>query len=88
MPAPTTPNKKRVLVFTTPTCSWCTKVKAYLREQHVPFREVDISRDPRAAKDLVRRTGQMGVPVVEINGRPIVGFDKPKINALLGLKSG
>jgi glutaredoxin-like YruB-family protein len=76
----------RVLVFTTPTCSWCVRVKAYLREQKVTFREVDVARDERAARDLVRRTGQMGVPVVEIDGRPIVGFNKPEIDRLLGLK--
>jgi glutaredoxin 3 len=75
----------RVLVFTTPTCSWCTRAKAYLREQRVPFREVDVSRDPAAARDLVRRTGQMGVPVIEIDGRPIVGFDRSQIDRLLGL---
>ncbi|PIE26297.1 MAG: NrdH-redoxin [Micrococcales bacterium] len=80
--------KHRVLVFTTPTCSWCTRVKAYLRQQRVPFREIDVAKDQKAAKDLVRRTGQMGVPVVEIDGRPIVGFDKPQIDRLLGLKHG
>lgn len=76
----------RVLVFTTPTCSWCTRLKTYLREQKVAFREIDVSRDQRAAQDLVRRTGQMGVPVIEIDGRPIVGFDKPRIDRLLGLR--
>ncbi len=80
-----TERKHRVLVFTTPTCSWCQRLKAYLRERHVQFREIDVSRDAAAARDLVRRTGQMGVPVIEIDGRPIVGFDKPQIDRLLGL---
>ncbi len=75
----------RVLVFTTPTCPWCTRVKSYLAQWRVPFREIDVSRDASAARDLVRRTGQMGVPVVEIDGKPVVGFDKPKIDRLLGL---
>jgi len=82
----TTATTHRVLVFTTPTCSWCTRVKAYLRQQHVSFREIDVTKDEKAARDLVRRTGQMGVPVVEIDGRPVVGFDKPQIDRLLGLK--
>ncbi len=82
-----TTTKHRVLVFTTPTCSWCTRVKAYLRENRVQFREIDVSRDQKAAANLVRKTGQMGVPVVEIDGRPIVGFDKPRIDALLGLRT-
>ncbi len=76
----------RVLVFTTPTCPWCTRVKRYLRQRDVRFREVDVSRDAAAARDLVRRTGQTGVPVVEIDGRPVVGFDKHRIDKLLGLE--
>ena len=82
-----TERKHRVLVFTTPTCSWCQRLKTYLRERHVQFREIDVSRDAQAARDLVRRTGQMGVPVIEIDGRPIVGFDKPQIDRLLGLSA-
>ncbi len=82
-PAATRPH--RVLVFTTPTCPWCQRAKQYLRQQKVPYREVDVSRDSAAARDLVRRTGQMGVPVVEIDGRPIVGFDQRTIDRMLGL---
>lgn len=78
----------RVLVFTTPTCPWCTRAKSYLRSRGVPFREIDVSGDPAAARDLVRRTGQMGVPVIEIDGRPIVGFDQTRIDQLLGLRAG
>ncbi len=81
----TTQTKHKVLVFTTPTCSWCKRLKSYLRERRVPFREVDISRDPSAARDVQRRTGQMGVPVIIIDNKPIVGFDRPKIDRLLGL---
>ncbi len=75
----------RVIVFSTPTCPWCSRAKSYLRSRGVAFRDVDVSRDAAAARDLVRRTGQMGVPVIEIDGRPIVGFDQPKIDRLLGL---
>jgi glutaredoxin 3 len=75
----------RVIVFSTPTCPWCTAAKSYLRSRGVAFRDVDVSRDMAAARDMVRRTGQMGVPVVEIDGRPIVGFDRNRIDSLLGL---
>ncbi len=85
MSQPSTQRRHRVIVFTTPTCSWCRRAKDYLRQQRVTFREVDVSRDAAAARDLVRRTGQTGVPVIEIDGRPIVGFDKPTIDRLLGL---
>ncbi len=77
----------RVIVFTTPTCPWCTRAKSYLRSRGVKFREVDVARDQAAARDLMRRTGQMGVPVVEIDGKPVVGFDQARIDSLLGLKS-
>jgi glutaredoxin-like YruB-family protein len=79
------PRRHRVLVFTTPTCPWCTRAKGYLRARGIAFREVDVSRDAAAARDLVRRTGQMGVPVIEIDGRPVVGFDRSRIDTMLGL---
>lgn len=88
MSAPASAQRHKVVVFTTPTCSWCTRLKQYLRQRRVPFREVDVSKDEKAARDLVRRTGQQGVPVITIDGKPIVGFDKAKIDRLLGLKPG
>jgi len=60
--------------------------KRYLRERGIRFRDVDVSRDPAAARDMVRRSGQQGVPVIDINGKIVVGFDRAKINQLLGLK--
>ncbi len=80
-----TPQPK-VIIFTTPTCSFCRAAKQYFNEKRVRYTEIDVSRDQRAAKDMLRRTGQMGVPVILINNRPIVGLDKPKINNLLGIK--
>jgi glutaredoxin 3 len=77
--------KNRVIVFSTPTCSYCNMAKQYFRRNKIRFKDVDVSRDQAAARDLVRRTGQMGVPVIDINGRLIVGFDKPQINRLLDI---
>lgn len=85
MPAPTK-SAPKVLMFTTPTCHYCKVAKRYFKEQGVRFREVDVSRDASAAADMQRKTGQMGVPVIMINNRPIVGFDKNKINKMLDLK--
>ncbi len=75
----------RVIMFTTPTCTFCKKAKRYLRERGVPFKDVDVSRDPAAARDMVRRSGQQGVPVIDIGGKIVIGFDRPKIDRLLGL---
>ncbi|MCS7040714.1 MAG: NrdH-redoxin [Caldilineales bacterium] len=82
----TKPQQPRVIVFSTPTCVYCNAVKQYFRQKGIKFRDVDVSRDPVAARDMVRRSGQQGVPVIDIGGRIVVGFDRPKIDQLLGLK--
>ncbi len=76
----------RVIVFSTPTCSFCNMAKKYFREKGIRFKDVDVSRDQAAARDMVRRSGQSGVPVIDIGGRIIVGFDRPKIDKLLGIR--
>ncbi len=83
-----TKTKKRlkVLVFTTPSCPYCRATKKYLRQRGIRFKEIDVSKDHHAARDMVKRSGQSGVPVVDINGKIVVGFDRPKIDKLLGLR--
>ena len=78
---------KKVIVFSTPTCSWCRKVKSYLKENRIRFTNVDVSRDEKAARDMIRKTGQQGVPQMWINNVPVVGFDKNKIDRLLDIKN-
>lgn len=80
------PTQPTVVVFTTPTCSWCRVVKQHLKKHNIRFKEIDVSKDERAARDMVRRTGHQGVPVTLIQNRPIVGFNKQQINRLLGIK--
>ena len=70
----------RVVLFSTSTCSWCRRAKRYFKEQGVPFKEINVERDPQAARDIVRKTGQTGVPVIKIGGAWIVGFDKERID--------
>ena len=82
----TTNVQHRVIVFSTPTCSFCNSAKRYFREKGIKFKDVDVSRDTAAARDMVRRSGQMGVPVIDIDGKIIVGFDRPKIDRLLAIK--
>lgn len=77
----------KIIIFTTPTCSFCNAAKRYFREKKIPFKEIDVSRDMAALKDMQRRTGgNTGVPVILINNKPIVGFDRPQINRLLNTK--
>jgi len=89
---PSSPSKKgekarplRVVVYVGPGCPACGTAKNYLKRQGVPFREVDISRDQHAAERIVRRSGQMAVPQIDINGQLVVGFNKAKIDRLLSL---
>lgn len=77
--------KKHVIVFSTPTCPHCNHAKRYLRERGVRFRDVDVSKDPVAARDMVRRSGQQGVPVIDIGGKIVVGFNRSEVDRLLGL---
>lgn len=75
----------RVTVYTGSWCPWCTKAKQYLRQRGVPFTEIDVSIEPREADALLRRTGQTGVPQLDIDGQYVIGFDKARIDRLLGL---
>ncbi|MCK4956105.1 MAG: NrdH-redoxin [Candidatus Cloacimonetes bacterium] len=77
---------KKVIVFGTPSCSWCRKLKSYLKENRIHYRDIDVSKNSKAARDMVRKTGQQGVPQMWIDNRPVVGFDKAKIDKMLGLK--
>ncbi|MDA8346680.1 MAG: glutathione S-transferase N-terminal domain-containing protein [Thermaerobacter sp.] len=76
-----------VLVYTTPTCPHCRSAKRFLTERHIPFREVDVARSSQAAAELQRKSGQTGVPVIDVNGRVIVGFDQTRLIKALGLRS-
>ena len=77
--------QKSVTVYSTPTCTWCTTIKRHLQENGIQYRDIDVSADQKAADEMVRKSGQQGVPQTDINGEIIVGFDKPRINRLLGI---
>lgn len=77
---------KRVTVYTTPTCPWCTTVKNFLRKNGVRYNEVDVAADQNAAQAMVSKSGQQGVPQTEVNGEMVIGFDQAKLKRLLELK--
>ena len=72
-----------VTVYSTPTCPWCDRAKAYLRQNGVPFRDVDVAKDYTAAMEMVRISGQQGVPVTVADGEVILGFDQAKLAKLV-----
>ena len=73
-----------VKVYSTPTCPWCIRTKQFLEENNIAFEDVNVATDQAAAEEMVKKSGQMGVPVLEINGQIIVGFDKERIKQALG----
>jgi len=72
-----------VNVYTTPTCPWCAAVKQFLEEQNIEYTEYNVAEDPAKAEEMIQKSGQMGVPVIEIDGEIVVGFDRPRLEELL-----
>lgn len=73
-----------VIIYTTPTCPYCKQAKAYFKEHNVQYTEKDVSSDSAAQAEMTKKSGGfMGVPVIDINGTIVMGFDKPKIEAAL-----
>ncbi len=79
-------NKKhRIVVYSTTTCPWCEKLKEFLKENKIEFKTINVGEDKEAAKEMIEKSGQMGVPVIDIDGKIIVGFDVEKIKKALNL---
>ena len=77
---------KNITVYSTPTCPFCVRAKQFLKDNNVQFEEIDVSENQDKAQEMIKKSGQMGVPVIEIGGKMIVGFDKDKIKESLGIK--
>ena len=76
---------KKVKIYSTPTCPFCMMAKKFLKENNVDFEDIDVSTDQTKAEELVQKSGHMAVPVIDIEGEIIVGFDREKIRKALGL---
>lgn len=72
-----------VTIYTTPACGYCKRAKAYFEEKGIEYSEIDVARDQEKAKEMVEKSGQMGVPVIEINGKMLVGFDPSAVDEAL-----
>lgn len=75
-----------VTIYTTPTCTYCKMTKAFFQEHDVKYAEKDVSVDMPAQKEMIDKSGQFGVPVIDIDGAIIVGFDKEKLAETLNIK--
>ena len=68
-----------IKVYTTDSCPWCDKIKAYLKSQNLEYTELNVQDDMEAREEMIKKSRQMGVPVLDINDNIIIGFDKPAI---------
>ena len=75
-----------VKVYTTPMCPYCYTLKEFLKERNIEFEDIDISKDEKVKDEIIKRSGAIGAPIVEVNGEIVVGFDRAKIVKLLGIK--
>lgn len=76
---------KKIKVYSTPTCPYCTRAKQYLKDNNIDFENIDVSSNQDAAQEMINKSGQMGVPVLDIEGDIVIGFDREKISRALGI---
>lgn len=75
----------KIKIYSTPTCPYCVMAKDFLKQNKIKFEDVDVSKDRKAAEEMIRKSGQYGVPVIEIDGKIVRGFDKEAIKKALKL---
>ncbi len=75
----------KVTIYSTPSCGYCQMAKEFFKENDVEFEEFDVAADEEKRNEMIKRSGQMGVPVIYVDDEMIIGFDKAKLSELLGL---
>jgi glutaredoxin-like YruB-family protein len=76
-----------ITIYSTPTCGYCKMAKEYLASKNIPYTEVDVSRDTAKQQEMITKSGQYGVPVIDVGGKIIVGYDKRKLDEYAGITS-
>ena len=76
----------KVKIYTTPTCVYCKMAKQFFKEHNVEYQEADVAKDAAAREEMIKKSGQLGVPVIDIDGQFVIGFDQAKLSELLGIK--
>ena len=76
---------KNVVIYSTPTCHFCQMAKNFFEEHGIEYTDYNVAEDIEKAREMVEKTGQMGVPVIDIDGEIVIGFDEPRLRELLGL---
>ena len=76
---------KNILIYSTPFCGYCKMTKEYLDSKGIAYTDIDVTKDPAKAQEMVTKSGQMGVPVIDVDGKLIIGFDKRKLDEYIGI---
>jgi len=76
-------NDPKVTIYSAPWCAFCHMAKEYFKSKNISFKDINVDEDPDAARELVAKTGQAGIPVIEVGETTIIGFDKPRIDSAL-----
>jgi len=77
---------QKVIIYTTPSCPYCQMAKAFFKEHNISYEEKDVSTDEKAVAEMIYKSGQLGVPVIDIDGQIVIGFDKEALSELLNIK--
>jgi len=77
---------QKVIIYTTPSCIYCKMAKAFFKEHNISYEEKDVSTDEKAVAEMIHKSGQLGVPVIDIDGQIVIGFDKEALSELLNIK--
>ncbi len=76
---------KKAIIYTTPTCPYCNSAKEFFKQNNVNYEEIDVTKDPKLVDEMVNKSGQMGVPVIDVEGTIIIGYNREKLKKALGL---
>ena len=77
---------KKIIIYTTEFCSWCRRTKEFFKEHMIKYKEINVEKDMKAQQEMIKKSGQLGVPVIDIDGKIIVGFDEEKLKAFVRIK--
>lgn len=76
---------KKMNIYTTPTCQYCRMAKEFFQSHDIEYTEFNVAEDAEKRDEMVQKSGQMGVPVIDVNGEIVIGFDQAKLSQLLGI---
>ena len=77
--------KHKIIVYSTEMCPWCVRAKEFFKKNKIEFKEIDVNKNREAATEMIKKSGQTGVPVIDIDGKIIIGFDQVRIKELLNI---